>query len=61
MRPGFLGNTDYWFSKRLGDAYEPQILTPWHEEFYVEEPFYEKYLKQAEWARLAKKTTQNND
>lgn len=60
MRPGFLGETEYWFSgSGYGDIYQPQTSLPWYEHFYVAEPFYNKYLDQADWARQVRRTTGN--
>lgn len=49
-RPGFLSGTSYWFanwSKKNNQFayYAPDTVVPWYEEFWVEEPTWEKYLK----------------
>lgn len=40
MRPGFLGNLDdFWF----GELYKPETAVEWYKEFWVDEPYWEKY------------------
>ena len=46
LRPGFLAGTEYWFGEitQSDELYKPETKVEWYDEFYVEDPFWEKYV-----------------